>query len=176
MTVICAITDGKTCTIGSDTQASDNNGVISDVGPKWICWGGWGVGVAGHLRVTNICAAHAKTLFDDLGGAWEFSNRLRDLFEQYSIKPDEQGPGAQLFGSRFILASPTAIFDVYQDISITELPQDELWAAGSGGEIALGVGYAMRGQKQKMIVEKATRAAIEYTTGCGGDVWLDTLS
>lgn len=173
MTIICAITDGKKCFIGSDTQ-SVGGGVLMDCGPKWIVQGGWAVGVAGDQRLADII--RADDILRDLETPWQFTERLRASYKEYDVAPAERRDGgAPSYNSLYLLATPHRVWEVYECLAVTPVRDGKLWALGSGAQCALGAGYAMKRRQPKQIVTMAVEAAIEICSRCGGDVWVECL-
>ncbi len=182
MSVVVALTapEGRSTWIGSDTLYA--SGSLKLVGPKWIVRPPWAVGVAGHLRSVNILEHHRENLLAELSGAYEFTRRIRELLREDGFHQDSegQGPGPLGFGQTFILAHPEGAWTIASDFSIVPIPRGQLWAEGSGRELALGAAHARANCGGKFTardtVKRAIAAAIAFDTICGGEIWLEELT
>lgn len=164
--------------IGSDTLACADAMKIT-VGPKWVVRAPWAVGVAGHLRTMNVVDAHADKLLHDLASAYEFSDRLRDLLKSDGFHENGEAQGPLVFGQTTMLAHPTGLWALGGDFSLVRIADNELWAEGSGRELALGAGYAAQVTCMKQAPEETVRlaiaAAIHFDVGSGGEIWIHRL-
>lgn len=172
MTVIVACRDGGTVWIGSDTQANNADTVVGPV-EKWIIRKPWAVGVAGNWRTLNVLQANADDLFDGLAGAYDFTCRARGLLERDGFNA-EQNVGPKEWGQEMILAHPGGVWSVCNSFSIVEVPEGQVWADGSGRAYALGASFACKGSAKER-VRTAVKAAIRYSSACGGEVFLRSL-
>ena len=175
MTVLCVVRDGGETWIGSDTQATQN-GLVRNVGPKWIMWGPWALGVSGDLRAQNILESCPKRLFDDAAGAFDVSDRIRAIMKEYEfdLAPSE-GHAPQNCGQNMILANAESAWSLAADFSFCHI--GHYWADGSGKELALGTLHAGAAEnwKPEKMVERALLVAMEFDNGCGGDKWMRKL-
>ncbi len=165
--------DGKRTWIGSDTQA-EAGGTRLSVEQKWVRFGTWALGIAGDRRVQCICEAHAKRLFDDLPGAFDFTERFYDLLKEYDFDlSPSPGDSCPVTGQNLILANPSELWTVLG--CLAPIPV-ELWADGSGRNFGLGAMHAMRGiDDAERVLKAGLAAAFEYDAGTGGEIWTDVL-
>ena len=173
MTTIAAVRDGKRTWIGSDTQAQSDGRLLS-VERKWFRFDSWAAGVAGDGRAGCICEAHAKRLFDDLAGAFDFTERFYKLLKEYdfdlSAKRDYTTPNT---GQDLVLASPSGLWLIPQCLSIVPV---ERWAEGSGSGFGLGAMHAMREiDDAERVLHAAPEAAMACDVYTGGEIWTDVL-
>jgi ATP-dependent protease HslVU (ClpYQ) peptidase subunit len=78
-----------------------------------------------------------------------------------------------------MLARSDGVWNVGADFSVISLPADQLWAEGTGRELALGAAHALLSMNPnvaaKDIVRCAVEAAIAHDTTCGGGPWVEEL-
>ncbi len=178
MTIIAAIHDSKTKTtwVGSDTDAS-YSGCRVHFGPKWHINGKWAVGLAGDGAAHNLLEQHSDRLFYNLSSAHEFTIRLRDIFKEadFDLKPaDGQAPPNS--AQDILLANHDEVWIVPATFASFKAPW--FWAQGAGLSIALGAAYAAENLGEtcpQTILALAIGAAINLSTGCGGEIWVRKL-
>jgi ATP-dependent protease HslVU (ClpYQ) peptidase subunit len=181
MTVIAAMSSARAGAtwVASDTLIISGN-LELELGPKWLVRNEWAIGVAGHLRTMNIFAHHADILLKDVQNVFEFTGRVRSLLgeEGYRSVKEEEGPPN--FGQMLMLANSRNIWTIGPDFSITPLPDDKLWAEGSGRDLAIGAAHAMQLSRAELspreIVRVAIETAITCDAQCGGTAWIAELS
>lgn len=122
----------------------------------------------------NLLHANAKPLLDDLDGAFDFTDRLKDMFVEDGFNTDsEEGPKS--YGQQVILAHHSCVWSVGVALDIVKIPAGEFWADGSGRAYGLGVAAAFYPGNAEAIVRKAVEVAIRYCDRCGGKPWLHKL-
>jgi ATP-dependent protease HslVU (ClpYQ) peptidase subunit len=164
--------------IGSDTLVCAGN-IKLTMGAKWIMREPWAIGIAGHLRTVNLAEANADQLLGELPGVYEFARRMRDLLKADGFHEDAEDRGPLEFGQTTMLAHPTGLWTLGSDFSFIRIPDGQLWAEGSGRELALGAGHALLtrdpGIRSEEAVQRAIEAAIHFDTASGGEVWIRRL-
>ena len=161
MTIICAGHNGKRMWIGSDTLV-DSAGTKLYKAFKWVVWGGWAVGVAGESRAQDVLEHHAKKLFDDLSGAFEFAERVRSIFKDhdFDLKPARDNQAPPNSGQWMILAkAPDRLWAIGPDFSILDM--GDFAADGSGQAYALGAASVLSGIS-KGTIERCLEAAVKH--------------
>jgi hypothetical protein len=180
MSVIVALSteESGSTWIGSDSLYC--NGTLKLSGPKWIIRPPWAVGVAGHLRSANTIEHHGDDILGNLPNAYEFTRRVRNLLREDGFHENSENRGPLDFGQTFVLAHPDGVATIGSDFSITPIPRGQLWAEGSGRELALGAAHAVASFAPQLtprdIVARALRAAIALDAMCGGDAWVQELA
>ncbi len=180
MSVIVALpADGDRPTwIGSDSMV--HAGSLRLTGRKWVVQGPWAVGVAGHLRTVNLIEQHAGDLFTDVADAFDFSCRMRAVLQQDGYQDAEDGRGPVELGQSFLLARQSGVWTIGNDFSVIRIPAGQLWAEGTGRELALGAAHALMAVRprpsESEIVRAAIEAAIAFDSSCGGPVWIEQLA
>lgn len=178
MTVVAAIHDSKTRTtwVGSDT-ISHYLGCRVPCVQKWHINGEWAVGLAGDHRAHSLLEHHSDRLFRDLSGPQEFTARVYAVFKEadFDLKP-AAGCVPPNCGQEMLLANHNGVWIVAGDFSFLKAPG--FWAQGAGCDIALGAATAARklGETNpQTILTLAIEAAIELSTGCGGEPWVEKV-
>jgi ATP-dependent protease HslVU (ClpYQ) peptidase subunit len=173
-----AATDGSTW-IASDTMATSGT-LRLECGPKWILHGPWAAGVAGFLRSANLIDENRARLLDGLDGPYDFVDRAQALFRSDGYREEREERGPANFGQVLLLATAGQCWIVGGDFSVAQVPPGQLWAEGSGREIAIGAGHALTRQRPALggeeIVRRAIDAALAFDTSCGGDAWVAELA
>lgn len=143
---------------------------------KWISWGGWAVGVSGNMRTLNILEANAKRLFDDLGSAFEFTERLRGVMADHGYElPPETDDVAPSTKQEIALANNKSIWSICPALSVFE--EGEFYAAGSGAQFGFGAAFAMPSNTSaEQMVRTAINAACEFDIYSSGGPYLIDMS
>ena len=181
MTVLAAMhcSHSRSTWLASDT-ASSSGDLRLLVGPKWIVRGPWALGVAGHLRTMNLFEHHADSLFADLQGAYDFSQKARDLLRADGYVSAKEDTGPLEFGQALMLAHATGVWTVGSDFSFSPIPADTFWAEGSGRDLAIGAAHALNAASiavpAREVVRLAVEAALAYDFLCGGPAWIAELT
>ena len=176
MSIICAILDKRASWIASNTSTFIFGERKIPGRPLWYCCDGWAIGQTGDARTGTIINAHKDILFRDLSGPFDLTERLRNLLEKHGycgITGDEGS--VPCYGSSYLLTNGKGLWDIDFSFDISEYKVGGMAARGSGATYALGVDYALRGEKPKIIVEKAVLAAMEHDIYCGGEVWIKRI-
>ena len=143
--VYCA-SPRATTWIASDTMAMSGN-LRLDCGTKWILHGRWAAGVAGFLRSANLLEEGKARLLDGLDGPMDFADRAQQLFRSDGYREEREERGPANFGQVLLLATAGQCWIVGGDFSVAQVPPGQLWAEGSGREIAIGAGHALTRQR-----------------------------
>lgn len=174
MTIICGIATDDGTFIGSDTLLCAGSRVFEGI-PKWYCYRNWAVALAGDWRAANIVNNNKEFLLAKLKNENEFIDRLYELLEEKDIGKLTEGDFTRNFGQNILLAKKDGpVFDIDIYLSITEMPFNELVARGTGQDFAIGAAYIAKGSPEN-IMKKAIEAACEYSTDCGGEIFLKKL-
>lgn len=181
MSVILALCTGPRgpTWIASDTMAMSGT-LRLDCGAKWIVHGSWAAGVAGYLRSANLMEESKARLLDGLEGPGDFVDRAQQMFraDGYREERDERGPAN--LGQAMLLATAGGAWIIGGDFSVAGLAHGEVWAEGSGREIAIGAGHALTRLRPALpageIVRRAMDAAMAIDTTCGGHAWIAAIT
>lgn len=173
MTILTAISDGKSIWLGSNYRA-----VISDTplpGPHdpWLQKGNWAVGICGASVQLDILMMNAPIFEKISNDPYELADKIRDIFVAKNYFERGNGPHPD-FGIYCILAHLSGqIWDLDESMALSPIPNDTIWARGSGMDYALGADYALRTFEKNISLEKritlATKAAIHNDVYCPGE-------
>lgn len=180
MTILVALHDPKLGTwIGSDRRITKDGGIVYlDMVDKWCELGsGYWVGVSGDYRTLNLIACEAVNgRMSDLKGGFDFTRRVRRLYEEHDWRVKADGYGAPCYGSSFILAMPKAIWSISTDLSIIDVTDRGFFAEGSGERYAFGADFVARSVLcPEERVRTAIKAACAHDAGCGGEIFVKHL-
>jgi ATP-dependent protease HslVU (ClpYQ) peptidase subunit len=182
MSVIVAVRKGSQIVIAADTQ--DNFGdlrppaenhralKLRPIGDAVVGSSGWALydDIFSHYlrHRKNIALTDRTRIFDFFVRFW------KDLRKEYPFVNDQPGkesetPFANL-DATFLVASPTGIFLVSSNMSVSEFRQ--YYAIGSGGDYAIGAIHALYQdvREPSELALRAVRAAIAYDSSCGGEI------
>ena len=184
MTVICALHhDGETW-IGADSRVMLSGGTpLPTVAQKWRVdhTGRRAVGASGDGR--TVMLIREASIFSRTTTASDVANFLRDLVRDdgYAGKASDDR-GAIGYGSTFIYADATGVWDIDSEFAAWRIEDGRLWARGSGMDYALGADFVMRAGNLREFSEHpgtrigmAVKAAIENDAGCGGEPFVKRL-
>jgi ATP-dependent protease HslVU (ClpYQ) peptidase subunit len=164
--------------IGSDTLACSGS-LRLPFGPKWVVRRPWAIGIAGHLRTVNLVDRHAADLTNQLSGPYELADRLRDLLKRDGFREGTEERGPLEFGQTLLLAHSDGVWTLGSDFSTVAVPSGQLWAEGSGRDLAIGAAHILTGAMQlepPEIVRRAIETAVAFDIGCGGHAWVFDLA
>ncbi len=180
MSIIAAHHDAhrRSTWIGSDTLACSGS-LRLPFGPKWVVRRPWAIGIAGHLRTVNLVDRHAGELMNQVSGPYELADRLRDLLKRDGFREGTEERGPMEFGQTLLLAHCNGVWTLGTDFSTVAVPSDQLWAEGSGRDLAIGAAHVLAHvipQEPAEIVRRAIETAIDLDIGCGGHAWVFELT
>ena len=188
MTTVLAAQGEGWSVVGFDSQVSDENGRVFFLGQgssKIAKNGPYLLGAAGDVRAINILAhAFNPPKPGPLVGARhdrfitsKFVPELRACFEDHGYAAREAKERAS-HGSVVLALVNGAIYEIDEDYSWVR-DATGIYAAGSGGDYALGAMHAMLGQsvvdaagidKIKKMVREAVTIGTRLDSGSGGTV------
>ncbi|MHA7871045.1 MAG: hypothetical protein ACX939_01710 [Hyphococcus sp.] len=162
MTIITALhdkNDGVTW-LGSNGRATIGSFVGPSLDRKWMALEGWAIGVTGTGPKLEALAAHADHFPKNAAHPFEVLRFMRSAYGEFEI--GEMDEGLKRFcGSGLIAHMSGAVWDYDNSFCLTEVAAGTFWARGSGMDIAIGAGQAL-----KTFVPSArelTRCALEIT-------------
>ena len=190
MTTVLAVQGDGWAVVGFDSLVSDDNGrtfVLGQGSSKVAKNGPYLLGAAGDVRAINILA-HAFTppKPGNIVGARldrfitsKFVPELRSCFEDHGYASRELKERAT-HGSVVLAAINGVIYEIDEDYSWVR-DASGIYAAGTGGDFAMGALYAMLGEqtasnvaidKVKKMIKEAISIAIRLDASSGGTVHL----
>lgn len=190
MTTVLAVQGDGWAVVGFDSLVSDDNGrtfILGQGSSKVAKNGPYLLGAAGDVRAINILA-HAFTppKPGNVVGARldrfitsKFVPELRSCFEDHGYASRELKERAT-HGSVVLAAINGVIYEIDEDYSWVR-DASGIYAAGTGGDFAMGALYAMLGDQQvsnvpidkaKKMIRDAISISIRLDAGSGGAVHL----
>ena len=169
VTIICALHDPKRreTWMGADSWTIAGTLIYPIKATKWFRCGKWMAGVAGMASVALEMQRKASR-FGNLGPQ-EFANKMHTIYEPLAKMEDEKSD----LRVSAIIARPEGAWSI--DGFCAMPAGDKFIASGSGDLVAYGAAYAASKTGRmapKDIVRTAVMAAIEYTTDCGGNIYV----
>jgi len=176
MTVIAAVVGKTHIAIASDslvcwgglkaTTTEVESTKLIPVGRSWI--GTSGEDIYAFIMEDYLSGLKRKPTLTNEHAIFTFFNRLRGaLKDRYHYTPKGDGGGFAEFEARFMIANPSGLYTVDQDLAITR--HKRFCAIGSGGWFALGALEVLSGDPKETAI-KAVEAAIKLDVYCGGDI------
>ena len=156
MTTILAVQGDTWAVIGFDSQVSDESGRSFTLGrgsTKVAKNGQYLIGAAGDVRAINILAhVFVPPKPGDITGlrldrfiTSKFIPALRQCFEEQGYAPRDSKERV-MHGSVILVVVNGSIYEIDEDYSWVR-DSSGVYAAGTGGDYALGAFYAMLGEK-----------------------------
>ena len=181
MTCIAAVKDVERIYYGSDSRVTYDEGPCYDVVNKWRIIPGRSykypiyIGAAGSSRLDNLIVSSAKNL-ENATTCFELADMLKKAIanDLWSHNKDDNGD-PQTYSVEMIVIFESNLYRISSDLSVTEIPQLEFVAVGSGEPYALGAAYACRNKNGKDRIKNALQAAIKYDPNCGGRIQINMI-
>lgn len=168
MSIIAAITDGRSAWIGSDTLTTRGD----DVGFKGILWKGAALGITGELFALQAFR-HWLSVEPPPSGPVELALHLRGLAREHNMGHLDDGTLTLEFTALYV--RPTEVWHIGSDFSVVACPEHSVQAIGAGNEVADGAvwGAQHAGKRFKPLrsaLKFSIEAAIAKHAQCGGEV------
>lgn len=174
MTVIAAVhQDGETW-IGADSMRSFGHLKVGPVS-KLIVGSGVIVGISGTELTNNIVSNNRDVVFADTD-PWQIGRRIKALVKEdgYQAKTDSHDDVVPGYGADIIVARSDGVWHLSSGFTLTAIKEGDLWAIGSGGEIAMGAGYVKHSPGPRIHV--ALEAACYWCKGCAAPFHIERLA
>lgn len=168
MTIIAAVRDpGQRCTwIGADSRATSGGATMPITCRKLRIEGRYAIGSSGWSSAMT-CVNTLPGLFDGEPTAGEVAARIGNAIRALPWDSDSEG-GPHSYGCYFVLVIGSAVYDIDSAFDVGLIDDGQLWARGSGGQFAVGAGYALRNHRPERRLREALKAACQFDQGCGG--------
>lgn len=188
MTTVLAVQGDGWAVVGFDSQVSDENGrmlLLGQGSSKIAKNGPYLLGAAGDVRAINILAhAFNPPKPGPLVGARldrfitsKFVPELRSCFEDHGYAAREAKERAT-HGSVVLVIVNGAIYEIDEDYSWVR-DASGIYAAGTGGDFALGAMHAFLGDESiasvgmdrtKKMIRESIAVGIKFDSGSGGQI------
>lgn len=145
MTVITALHDAKAKVtwLGSNGRAT----IGSYVGPsrdnKWFTAEGWAIGITGSGPKVEALEAHAGAFPKGASRPHEILKFMKTAYGDFDIGEMDEGL-KRYHGNGLLIHKSGAVWDFDNSFCLTPVESGVFWARGSGMDIALGAGKALK--------------------------------
>ncbi len=145
MTIITAIYDAKeqVTWLGSNGRATIGSYVGPSVDHKWYAIDGWAIGISGTGPKLEALEAHQKNFPKNATRPFEVLAFMKDAYSAFDIGEMEEGL-KRYCGNGLLIHKSGAIWDFDNSFCLTPVSEGGFWARGSGMDLALGAGIALR--------------------------------
>jgi len=173
MTIITALSDGKTVWLGNNSAISIGETPLDYDFDPWVKFGDWALGVTGNSFQQDFLEANLEQLEKNSDAPLQLTMFIRTLFLENYISVEERDAGTASFGIWCILVNKDGrVWDVDSHLAHSRIPSNKIWARGSGIDYALGADFATLKTQPEMPhsdrVHLAIEAAIANDTSCPG--------
>ncbi|WP_375203913.1 hypothetical protein [Hyphococcus sp.] len=162
MTVITAIYDQaeNVTWLGSNGRATIGSYVGPSIDTKWWAIHDWAIGITGAGPKLEALEANQKDFPKHATRPFEVLTFMKEAYGAFDIGEMEEGL-KRYCGNGLLIHKSGAIWDFDNSFCLTPVAKGGFWARGSGMDIALGAGIAL---KEFMPSAKAlTRRVLEIT-------------
>jgi len=177
MTIIVAISNGKTVMMGADAAAVGESDMLVRTDPKIYRVGDFLIGFSHSFRVGQLVGNkfippppnHKHTDYKYM--CTRFVDELAALFRANDVAHGEDGEG---FDGELLVGYNGKIYYIGSDLHVGTSLFD-FNAIGSGSQTALGSLYSTRGTKTANRIYRALKAAEEFNPGIRGPFLIETI-
>ena len=175
MSILVALVDKGTVWIGSDTQLT-NGGAKWMLGPKWSFAPPWTFGVVGSSRAATVLTHKAPEVFGVADTIHDvcFNARNALLADGFKAATGDV-PGIPDFDA-LVVRGPN-LWWLGDDFAGEPVQADLPVAIGSGDAYAFGAMMVARehGAGPEETLRAGLRAAMRFSTSCGGEEWVHSI-
>ncbi len=175
MSILVAMIDKGTAWIGSDTQVTDG-GTRWLLEPKWAFAPPWAFGVVGSARAATVLAHKAPQVFGVSNTIHDVCFNAREALLADGFKPaNGEVPGIPDFD--MLVARGPYLWWIGDDFSGEAVKPGLPVAIGSGDAYAFGAMMVMQelGKSPEATLRAGLRAAMKFSTSCGGEEWVHSI-
>lgn len=124
----------------------------------------------------NIIQSNRNKILTNIKYPEDFVNKLIKVFDEYDTGISGHEDFVKNYGQNMLLCRKNgAVYHIDPLLAISEIPENVLWAEGSGADFAVGAGFASTDKSSEERIKLAVGAAIEYSTSCGGSIFYKKL-
>jgi ATP-dependent protease HslVU (ClpYQ) peptidase subunit len=181
MTTIAALhTPGYGTLIASDTQLTDSTGfkmhmMRMEMG-KWIGANGWYFGISGEFALFNALTPMIHDMTEGVRDERDFLSRMFEVLKDKSFDFRQSDISSPSFGGGYLLVNNSRVWQVDGTMASLEIESDYLIAQGSGSELAIGAGYALRSMADPVLrIRAAMETALRFDVYTGGRIIINLL-
>ncbi len=168
MTVICACHDAtaNVTWLGSNGRATIGSYVGPSLDNKWFCAEGWAIGVTGSGPKLEALGADVKNFPKGVTRPFEILKFMKDAYSAFDIGEVDEGLKSYC-GSGLLVHKSGGVWDFDSSFCLTKVEPGEFWARGSGMDIAIGAGKALK--EFVPAPEKLTKRVLEIVIATDTD-------
>lgn len=145
MTVITALHDPEenVTWLGSNGRATIGSYVGPSLDHKWFAAEGWVIGITGSGPKLEALEAHAGHFPKDASRPFEILKFMKNAYSAFDIGEMDEGL-KRYSGNGLLIHRSGAVWDFDNSFCLTPVEPGLIWARGSGMDIALGAGRALK--------------------------------
>jgi ATP-dependent protease HslVU (ClpYQ) peptidase subunit len=179
MTIITAIHDAEQnlTWLGSNGRATIGSFIAPSRDNKWFAIKGWVIGITGTGPKLEALKAHESKFPKDAQHPFEILKFMREAYGEFDI--GEMDEGLKRFcGSGLLIHKSGTVWDFDNSLCLTEVEPGVFWARGSGMDIAIGAGLALRDyvHSPKDLTKRILEIAIANDVDCPGELLIQTVN
>lgn len=179
MTVITAIHDPleNVTWLGSNGRVTIGNYVGPSLDDKWFSAEGWVIGVTGSGPQLEALEAHAGRFPGNTTRPFEIVKFMKDAYGAFDIGEMDEGL-KRYSGNGLIIHKSGAIWDFDNTFCLTPVKPGVFWARGSGMDLALGAGKALKEfvEAPKELTRRVLEIVVATDVDSPGEVVIRTFN
>lgn len=178
MTIICALYDAAESKVwlGCNSASLVGETIVPDHRTKWLRFTNWAIAVSGRGVAHDVLEAERAKFPNQTSDIAQVMGFIRTAFGKYEL--GEMSDGAKDYDVCGLIAhTGGALYAFDTRLALSRIPEGTMWACGSGMDFALGADMAMKskGYSAQERIETAILAAIDFDSGCPGEVIVESF-
>lgn len=179
MTVITALhdpTEGVTW-LGANGRATIGSYVGPSLDRKWFSAEGWVIGITGSGPKLEALEACTERFPKDASRPFEIIRFMKDAYGAFDIGEMDEGL-KRYSGNGILIHKSGAVWDFDNSFCLTPVEPGVFWARGSGMDIALGAGRALKEfvLSKKELTKRVLEIVIATDVDSPGEVIVQTFN
>jgi hypothetical protein len=178
MTILTALAANGTVWFGYNDGHTIGDTPLPGSDCPWLKLGPWSLGVSGTSSAFSILNHHRGDFDSQSDDVEEVVFKIRTILLGYGMGGKADDEVELRFGIWCILIHLNGgIWDVDDALAFSRIPEDTLWARGSGSDYALGAEHALKALNSppEMRIRLAVEAAIALDLFCCGSAHVRLL-
>ncbi|GAA4021230.1 hypothetical protein GCM10022280_22240 [Sphingomonas swuensis] len=178
VTILAALAVKNTVHFGYNDGHTVGDTPMPGEGYPWVWLGPWLLGVSGSSAAFAILCQHRERFADGCESIEALVLRIRLVLSESGIGQKDDDEVEFRFGVWCLLLHPRGeVWDLDDALAYSRIPEDTLWARGSGSDYALGAEHALK--SFQVLAPERVRAAVEAAIAldlyCCGSGHVDVL-
>jgi hypothetical protein len=182
MTIIAALTDGRTTWLGSDRLLGGEKKLIAGDSAKWTVFDRWAVASTGASfkhHIIESCWSDISPSGTSKTSTYDLGQVIIKQFKKHGISPEiDEETRVQKWGGQIIIARAGLVIEYDESMCPSTAIPGELVTCGSGWSFAMAAGWALQNVAQEYapdsIISMAVKAACRFDESCEGE-WYSRL-